>query len=74
MNNDKGTKLIMVKNDNEDNDHLRQNIFKKNVSELFYPDIDYNLLGDVCYVSKGMVTNAEDPPPSFTSQRFISYE
>ncbi|MCG2754198.1 MAG: Eco57I restriction-modification methylase domain-containing protein [Desulfobacteraceae bacterium] len=52
--------INIIEIDNEDNDHLRQKIFKKSFSELFYPNIQTERLGDICYISYGLRPNSDE--------------
>jgi len=52
--------INIIKIDNEDNDHLRQKIFKKSFSELFYPNIQTKRIGDICYISYGLRANSDE--------------
>jgi len=40
--------------------NLRERIFKKSFSGLFYPTIKTDLLGDVCYISYGLRPNSDE--------------
>ena len=52
--------INIIEIDNEDNDHLRQKIFKKSFSGLFYPNIPTERLGDICYISYGLRPNSDE--------------
>ena len=64
----------MIEVDNNTSENLRPKIFKKYFSDLFYPDVEAQLLGDICYMSKGMVTNADEKTAQgdFKKQDLIS--
>lgn len=40
--------------------NLRERIFKKSFSVLFYPNIKTDLLGDICYISYGLRPNSDE--------------
>jgi hypothetical protein len=40
--------------------NLKEKIFKKTFSDAFNPSINSIKLGDICYMSKGMVTNSDE--------------
>jgi len=42
------------------NANLRENIFKKVFSDAFIPKVKTEQLGNICYMSVGMVTNADE--------------
>jgi len=52
--------INIIEIDNEDNDHLRQKIFKKSFSELFYPSVTTERIGDICYISYGLRPNSDE--------------
>jgi hypothetical protein len=52
--------INIIEIDNEDNDHLRQKIFKKSFSGLFYPNIPTERIGDICYISYGLRPNSDE--------------
>ena len=41
-------------------ENLKIKIFKQSFSDMFNPEIEKELFGDICYMSKGMVTNADE--------------
>jgi hypothetical protein len=49
--------VIMLDNDTE---NLKSKVFRKSFSDIFKPNISAERLGDVCYMSKGMVTNSDE--------------
>jgi adenine-specific DNA-methyltransferase len=49
--------IIMLDNDTE---NLKSKVFRKTFSELFNPYIPAEMFRDVCYMSKGMVTNSDE--------------
>lgn len=49
--------LVMLDNDTES---LKSKVFRKSFSDIFTPEIISERLGDVCYLSVGMVTNADE--------------
>jgi hypothetical protein len=49
--------IIMLDNDTE---NLKSKVFRKTFSELFNPYISAEMFRDVCYMSKGMVTNSDE--------------
>jgi len=54
--------------------NLRERVFKKSFSDIFYPNIQSELLGDICYLSVGMVINADENSAlgEFTKNDLIS--
>ncbi len=50
----------IVEVDVSDSVNLRERVFKKSFSRLFYPKVPSELLGDICYLSKGMVMNSDE--------------
>lgn len=50
----------IIEVDTSDLTNLRERIFKKSFSTLFYPIVKTDLLGDICYLSKGMVMNSDE--------------
>ncbi|KUG26281.1 putative type iis restriction /modification enzyme, n-terminal half [hydrocarbon metagenome] len=50
----------IVEVDTTDLTNLRERIFKKSFSGHFYPNIKTALLGDICYLSVGMVINSDE--------------
>ena len=55
-------------------ENLREKVFKKTFSTIFFPEIDVEKLGDICYLSVGMVTNADEKNAKgeFTKSDLIS--
>lgn len=49
--------VVMLNNDTES---LKSKVFRKSFSDIFTPEIISERLGDVCYLSVGMVTNADE--------------
>jgi hypothetical protein len=49
--------VVMLDNDTES---LKSKVFRKSFSDIFKPEISSERLGDVCYMSKGMVTNSDE--------------
>jgi adenine-specific DNA-methyltransferase len=49
--------IIMVRNDGK---NLQSKVFRKSFSDMFNPVIAYDKLGDICYLSVGMVINADE--------------
>jgi adenine-specific DNA-methyltransferase len=45
---------------NYDSPNLRENLFKKVYSDSFSIKVPFSFLGDICYLSKGMVTNSDE--------------
>ena len=54
----KDTKTINYENFKKD--FVRSIIFKKKFNQTFIPAIESKFLGEICYMSKGMVTNADE--------------
>jgi adenine-specific DNA-methyltransferase len=52
--------INIIEINNKDNDHLRQKLFKKNFSVLFYPNIPTERIGDICYISYGLRPNSDE--------------
>ena len=49
--------VVMLDNDTG---NLKSKVFRKSFSEIFIPNIIPERLGDICYMSKGMVTNSDE--------------
>jgi len=49
--------VVMLDNDTES---LKSKVFRKSFSDIFRPEISSERLGNVCYMSKGMVTNSDE--------------
>ena len=54
--------------------YLRNNLFKKSFTSIFTLDIPTELLGNICFLSKGMVTNSDEKKAKgeFTKKDLIS--
>ncbi len=60
--------------DNSDKLNLRDRIFRHSYSSVFSPPVESELLGNICYISVGMVTNSneKDAKGEFVKDDLIS--
>lgn len=64
--------ITEVKHNKQSN--LKNKVFKKYFSDIFFPTIPTDLFGDICYISKGIVPNADEKTAKglFTKDDLIS--
>ena len=60
--------------DYNNKENLREKVFKKYFNTIFFPEIDVIRIGNICYLSVGMVINADekDAKGEFTKNDLIS--